>query len=68
MKIAEVRERGTDELQNLERDLARELWQARLDNHTNQLDDTAKLRRLRRDIAKVKTVLRERSLAEKGQE
>jgi large subunit ribosomal protein L29 len=67
VKIAEVRERGTDELQNMENDLARELWQARLDNHTNQLDDTAKLRRLRRDIAKVKTVLRERELS-KGTE
>ncbi len=60
MKIEEVRERGTDELQNMEKDLARELWQARLDNHTNQLDDTAKIRRLRRDIARVKTVLTER--------
>ena len=67
MKIAEVRERGTDELRNMENDLARELWKARLDNHTNQLDDTAKLRRLRRDIAKVKTVLRERELS-KGTE
>lgn len=62
MKIEEVRERRTDELRNMETDLARELWRARLDNHTNQLDDTAKIRRLRRDIARVKTVLRERAM------
>lgn len=60
MKISEVRERGTDELRTLEKDLTRELWQARIDNHTNQLDDTAKVRRLRRDVARVKTVLTER--------
>jgi large subunit ribosomal protein L29 len=52
----------------MEKDLARELWQSRLDNHTNQLDDTAKVRRLRRDIAKVKTVLRERELTKTEQE
>lgn len=68
MKITEVRERDTNELRNLEKDLARELWQSRFSNHTNQLDDTAKVRRLRRDIAKVKTVLRERELAGAGQE
>ena len=34
-----------------------ELFKARFKNHTNQLDDTAKLRGLRRDIARIKTVL-----------
>ena len=68
MRMGEVRERGTDELRNMEKDLARELWQSRLDNHTNQLDDTAKIRRLRRSIAQIKTVLTERELADGGQE
>lgn len=61
MRISEIRERGTDELRALDAELTRELWQARIDNHTNQLDDTAKVRRLRRDIARVKTVLTERA-------
>lgn len=62
MKGNDVRERTTEELRGMEKDLARELWQARLDNNTNQLDDTASVRRLRKDIARVKTILREREL------
>lgn len=61
MKASEIRERSTDELETLEKDLVRELWQARFDNHTNQLDDTAKVRRLRRDIARVKTIRTQRA-------
>lgn len=64
MKATELRDESVDELRERERDLIRELWKARFDNHTNQLDDTAKIRRLRRDIARVKTILVER--AEKG--
>ena len=36
-------------------ELTRELWKARFSNFTNQLDDTAKIRRLRREIARIKT-------------
>lgn len=60
MKIAELRESTTEELEQHERDMSRELWKAKMDNHTNQLDDTAKIRRVRRDIARVKTLLVER--------
>jgi large subunit ribosomal protein L29 len=60
MKPNEVRERTDEELEKLEGDLERELWQARFDNHTNQLDNTSKIPRLRRDIARVKTILAER--------
>jgi large subunit ribosomal protein L29 len=67
MKASEVRERTDEELENLEKDLARELWQARFDNHTNQLDDTSKVKKLRRDIARAKTILTERRSRE-GQE
>ncbi len=61
MKPAEIRERTTEDLQELEKDLTRQLWKSRFDNHTNQLDDTAKVRRLRRDVARVKTVLVQRA-------
>lgn len=60
MKASEYRERSTDELHNLEKEMTRELWKARIDNHTNQLDDTSKIKRLRRNIACVKTLLTER--------
>jgi len=58
----EIREKSVDELKGLESDLRRELFKARIQNHTNQLDSTAKLRKLRRDIARVATVVREREL------
>lgn len=67
MKVSEVRELSTEELAQKERDLVRELWRARFDNHSNQLDDTSKISKLRKDIARVKTILSERQRKE-GQE
>ncbi|MCG8555738.1 MAG: 50S ribosomal protein L29 [Proteobacteria bacterium] len=60
MKPAEIRERSTEELVELEGQLKRDLWRARLDNFSNQLDETSKIGRIRRDVARVKTVLSER--------
>lgn len=57
MKHSEIAERTTEDLLELEKELAKQLWKARFDNHTNQLDDTAKVRRLRKDVARVKTTL-----------
>jgi len=57
MKVTELKERTPSELATMEQELHRELWKARFSNFTNQLDDTAKLRRLRRQIARIKTVL-----------
>jgi large subunit ribosomal protein L29 len=62
VKATEIRERSVDELKSLEGDLRRELFKARIQNHTNQLDSTAKLRGLKRDIARIATVLRQREL------
>jgi large subunit ribosomal protein L29 len=59
MKMKELRERGESELKGMETEMTRELWKARFANFTNQLDDTAKLRRMRRDLARVKTLLAE---------
>lgn len=67
MKASELREQTVDELKEQERDLTRELWQAKMNNHTNQLDDTASLHRLRRDIARVKTILAEKSVGSQDQ-
>lgn len=65
MKASELREKGIDDLVEMEKTMARELWQARFSNHSNQLDDTDKIRRLRRDVAKVKTVLTQKRAGEK---
>ncbi len=60
MKSTEIREKATDELETLEQDLTRKLWKSRFENHSNQLDDTSSIPKLRRDIARVKTILTER--------
>lgn len=65
MKAAEVRERTTEDLENLEKELARDLFKARIQNHTNQLQSNAEIGKLRRDIARVKTILRQRELESK---
>jgi large subunit ribosomal protein L29 len=65
VKPQEIREKTTDELKELEQSMARDLWKSRFSNHSNQLDDTDKIRRLRRDIARVKTLLVERSSEKK---
>jgi large subunit ribosomal protein L29 len=60
MKASEVRERTTEELNELVNELRRQIWKGRFDNHTNSLDDTSKIKRLRRDLARVKTILTQR--------
>jgi large subunit ribosomal protein L29 len=60
VKISELREQTDAELEQQENDLRRELWKTRMDNYTNQLDDTAKIRRTRRALARVMTLLAER--------
>lgn len=64
MKPQDVREQSTEELVIMEGDLRRQLWKARFDNHTSQLDDTSSIPKLRRDLARVKTILTERRAAE----
>lgn len=60
-KPAELREKTDDELKELEQTMTRDLWKSRFSNYSNQLDDTDKIRRLRRDIARVKTLQTERA-------
>jgi large subunit ribosomal protein L29 len=61
MKTSDLRERTEGDLVQLEDELNRDLWKARFANYTNQLDDTAKIRRLRREICRVKTILTEKA-------
>ena len=59
MKAEDIRENypNIDDLEAFQKELARKLWKARFDNHTNQLDQTSEIKKLRRDIARVKTIL-----------
>ena len=63
MKADDLRELSDDELREKERDLRRELWETRFQNYTNQLDDTAKIRRTRRDIARAQPLPAQRRAA-----
>ena len=63
MKPKELRDKTKDELQTMEQELIRDLWKTRMNNFTNQLDDTAKIRRVRREISRVKTIIAEMTRA-----
>ncbi len=60
MKAADLREKSVEDLQELAKTLARDVFQNRLKNFTNRLDDTSTIRKTRRDFARVATLLRER--------
>jgi large subunit ribosomal protein L29 len=58
MKAADLREKSAADLTELKASLARDVFQNRLKNFTNRLDDTSAMRKTRRDLARVLTVLR----------
>ena len=60
MKIGEFRDLGADELRQREKDLDDQLVRLRIQKSMGQLDAGLKLKSLRRDLARVKTVLREK--------
>jgi large subunit ribosomal protein L29 len=59
--LKELRDCTAERLQEIEKQLRREIFDARLKNYTNQLDDTASIRRARRNLARVKTLLTEKA-------
>ena len=63
MKPAKVREMGLDELRTKERELSEQLFRLRVQKSLGQLDNAIKLRETRRDVARVKTVLREKQVS-----
>ena len=60
MKAAQFREQTVDELRDKERELAEQLFALRLQQVTGQIENPAKLGLVRRDLARVLTVLREK--------
>ena len=65
MKAKEIRELSAEELQNKLAELKKDLFNLRLQLATNQLDNVNKITEVKRDIARVNTVLRELQLAAK---
>jgi large subunit ribosomal protein L29 len=64
MKSKDLQERTIEHLRELEKSLANDVFQARFKNFTNRLNDTATIRKTRRDLARVKTILSQRLRAE----
>jgi large subunit ribosomal protein L29 len=60
MKAAELRDLGLDELGTKERDLIDQLFRLRIQKSMGQLESPEKLRTVRRDLARVKTFIRQR--------
>ncbi len=63
MKASEVRKMSTKELESKLMDLKKDLFQLRLQHATNQLDNPVRIAQVKRDIARVKTIIRQQELA-----
>ena len=60
MKAKEIRELTIDELKQKEKDCKAECFNLKFQLSTNQLPNTAKLKQVRKDISRIKTVLKEK--------
>ena len=63
MKAEQVRELSVEELAGKEKELREQMFRLRLQKAIGQIDNALKLREIRRDIARVKTVLRQKQQA-----
>ena len=64
MKVAEIRELSVDVLRDREKELDDQLFRLRIQKSMGQLEAPAKVRELRRDLARIKTILREKEQAQ----
>ena len=62
MKATEIRKMSVEELSTKLNDLKKDLFMLRMQHATNHLDNPIKISNVRRDIARVKTVLHEKQL------
>ena len=63
MKVEDIRKMSTDELSKELTSLKEELFKLRFQHATNQLENPAQLAQVKKDIAKVMTIKREKELA-----
>jgi len=57
MKVSEIKDLSVEELQTKTQELQQELFNLRFQLHTGHLENTARVSQVRRDVARVKTVL-----------
>ena len=63
MKTTELRDKSVDELNARERDLNEQLFKLRFQRATGRIENPNKIREVKREIARIKTLLSERSRA-----
>ena len=63
MKANEIRKMSAAELENKLGDLKKDLFNLRLQHATNQLENPVRIAEVKKDIARVKTIIREQQLA-----
>ena len=63
MKPSAIREMDQEQLLNKQTELQEQLFRLRVQQSIGQLDNTLKLRETRRDIARVKTILKEKQVS-----
>lgn len=61
MKMTELKELTVDELNKQQRDLKEEMFNLRMQQSSEQLENTARIRGVRRTIARIETLLTERA-------
>jgi large subunit ribosomal protein L29 len=66
-RAEKLREMNPDELRGKERELQEQLFRLRFQKSLGQLDNALKIRETRRDIARVKTVIRQLAAAKPAQ-
>src|SRR5689334_20468547 len=62
LKMEELREKDQGSLVSMEKELTESLFAARLQKRTGQLENVGKIAQTKRDLARVKTILRAREL------
>ncbi len=62
MKARELKDLTAEELLKREKELKEEIFNLRFQHSTGQLDNTARMKEVKKDIARVKTVLRQKTL------
>jgi large subunit ribosomal protein L29 len=62
MKAKDLREQTREELLKKKKDMKEELFNLRFQHSTGQLENTARLRLLKKDVAKIETILRQKEL------
>jgi large subunit ribosomal protein L29 len=63
LKVSEIKELGHEEIVRKLDETKEELFNLRFQNATGQLDNYKRLQELKRDVARIKTILREQEIA-----